>query len=279
MAATTQRRRVKLADVVPFSLLPLLDDAARVVGRVDPPVVNEIAVECLPNGEIVLGWWRTRQLLAQGIKTVDIIVRADLADVPMDIIGLHALQGVVTETGADDAVRAALFNTWERWRKSLPRRGRRVARRVKSEGRRVAPRVILDEAILEVLGVSRRTLLRHRATLNLAPAEKEFLASLRLANGVVERIGRLPTATRKMLLAELRGSDDVHGVLAVHFPQLNDRRHRNPANARASFIRGLQRGIDDLAGRVPSRPPSKEEGDTLRAAESLIGELLAGGPA
>lgn len=266
MADQNERRRMRLTDLKCFALLPLLDAAAQALGRVDPPVVNEVQIECLPTGELVCGHWRVRRLIAEGVKTAVCVVQHDLAKDPMDVVGLHALRAYTAEIGCDEPTRASLFHTWDLWRRKLPREDQPVAR----------PSGELDQEILAILGVSRRSLLRHRATLALKRDEMALLTQLRVPKWACERIARLSLPAREGIIAELCETANVSATLADRFPDARPTRHKTTANAMAAFVRALRHGLTDMAGRVGEVDRlSHEQQATLREAVAVIEQILA----
>lgn len=250
--------------VIVFPLLTLLVKAAGPRGRAATPGTARSHIECLPTGELVVGHGLLVALRERGVDAVNMVVREDLGRLPLDVQGLHVLRNYLNEIGADEATRARLFRVWEKWRLSLKRKGPRVARRVE-----------LDEQIQAVLGVSRRTLLRHRVVESLAPSVKGTLSALKLPNWASERIARLRTPQQQCLLTELRDTDDVREVLTRHFPDRSSSRHKKASNALAAFVRALGHGRADLEGREQQIGRlSIDYAAELRAARALIDRLL-----
>jgi len=255
---------VRLDGLTVFPLLPLLSESAGPQGNVKMPgrTVNDI--DCLPSGEILGGYGHYCALRAQGASTAPVCMRPDLGALRRDILGLHVLRAYLAEIAADDAAPARLFRVWDRWRQTVPRTGRRVSRRRE-----------IDEAIQAVLGVSRRTLLRHRAAQSLAPAVKDRVAGLGLPNWALGRIARLRAAEQEGFLDELREAEDVRAVLARRFPDVGSGRHKKVGDALAAFARGAAVGIADLAGREDEAARlSARHAAVLREARDLIGVLL-----
>ena len=265
----TSTRRVRLDGLTVFPLLPLLSESAGPQGNVEMPGRTENGIDCLPSGEVVGGYSHYRALRAQGASTAPVCMRPDLDALRRDVLGLHVLRAYLAEMAADDAARAQLFRVWDEWRRTVPRTGRRVTRRLE-----------IDAAIQAVLGVSRRTLLRHRTVQSLAPAVKDRLAGLALPNWALERITRLRVPEREKLLTELRDADDVREALKRQFPDVASKRHKKAGDALAAFARGLKAGLADLAGREGDAVPlAGRHAPTLREARTLIDRLLGDTPA
>ena len=264
---SAQRRRLAPAALYPHPLFPRLAEA---VGPACDLNAEAAEIECLPSGEILGGHSRWFTLIKEKVNSTTVRMRNELVGRSPGILGLHVLRNYLREIAADDVTRVSLFSVWDRWRRSLPATERSGARRRETDG-----------AIRELLGVSRRTLLRQRAVQTLAPDIVDDLAALKLSRGALERIACLGASRREKILAELRVVTDPRSVLATYFPNFRTQRHKKTEAALAAFARELEAGIKDLHEREHMAAQfAGPHATTLRNARRLIDILLgdAGAP-
>ena len=92
---------------------------------------------------------------------------------------------------------------------------------------------------------------------------------------VAEKVADFDAKTQKSVAGRIRSGEDPKAVLAEHLPR-SDGRHQKVGNAVANFMRGLERGLADLDGRLEKVGPAHVTGHsaTLREAQRVIEGLL-----
>jgi ParB/RepB/Spo0J family partition protein len=222
----------------------------------------------LPAHCMLDGHRRARAMKAAGKTHAFVEVRDDLKD-------------------ADAATVEAEFLKYNFLRRQLhPLDLARIARRMfELERNRTASslsywdRTELRERLGKILGMSGRNLTRYERVLETPKAIQDAVRDGRLKLVPASRVAALPADRQQALAEQITGVADarrVNEIVAAALGSPGDgQRHVTVANAAASFVRQLERGLADLADRVDQVKPGHVGRDaaTLKRAELLITAL------
>jgi hypothetical protein len=152
----------------------------------------------------------------------------------------------------------------------------RCSQRLKELGRRGGlcqqEKAELRDRIGMKLGMSGRNLDRYLRVLQGTPQEaQDAVSSGALAVTVAERVAGLKKATREQVAEEIRAGQDPAEAVRRHAPK-GTGRHKKARHAIDAFLLALERGVNDLQGRVDSIGIrlSAREAATLHGAEAII---------
>jgi ParB family transcriptional regulator, chromosome partitioning protein len=225
-------------------------------------------VEALPNGTTIAGHKRTAAAKRLGWTEITVWVREDLANDPA-------------------AAEKRLIQDNLNRRQLGPLALARCYKRLKELDNRhtgvlsACARHDLRDQIGKRLGVSGRTLDRYLRVLDGTPAEVQAAVEAgALPVTLAEQVADLGKELRAEVAEEIREGGDP-GKVVRRFLKKKDNRHKLPRDAKAAFIKSLQRGLADLDGRVEQVCwITPEEQETLRQGQELVKQLRtrAGSP-
>ena len=218
----------------------------------------------LADGTILKGHQRVRALIRIGKTVCDVLIRYDLV-------------------GADDVVIEREFLEDNQHRRQLtPLAKARVAVRLleikdgKSQGSLLRrPNEETRDRVGKVIGMSGRNLSRYLLVL-AAPREiqRAFEAN-QLSLVTAGKVALLSSKVQQQIAKRIGEGESAKHVVAAYLPQ-PVARHVKPRDALNAFVKGLCRGVNDLAERVDEIPAQAvvAKAKDLREARKLIRALL-----
>jgi ParB family chromosome partitioning protein len=219
-------------------------------------------VEVLPDGTIVCGHKRVQAARMLGWPRISVWIRADLDAAGPAAVETRFLQDNVTRHQLSPLQLARCYQ-----------RLRELAKGVGRDGLADHDREDLRDVVGRKLKQSGRNLDRYLRVLK-APLEiQRAVAGGLLPVTVAERVAGLPRARREQVAREIAGGEDPREVVRRHVREM-DRRRKGPAGALKDFVRCLERGVADLAGRVRDvGSMTRGQREALDAAQALIRDL------
>ena len=131
----------------------------------------------------------------------------------------------------------------------------------------------------KAMGMSGRNLDRYFNVLRAPQAVQDAVDRGRLPLVLGSRVAGLPADTQQQIARQINSMTDPRAIARIvreHLGASHDQRHHKPNDALASFVRQLDRGVQDLDGRLNEVSPLavRASSNTLRSARAVIACLL-----
>jgi hypothetical protein len=192
----------------------------------------------LPDGTVLAGLRWVLAAKEAGRKKVRVVVRGDPADLDQASIGLYVVALHVHDFRLDWLDLGGCFRAWVRWKKTL---------RSTPHGRALAAKH--NELIRQLFDISRRELERCACVLDAPLTIQDSFRSGNLPLTTAIRILGRPGYGQRAIAAAIEQGACPSAASARYLPK-KDRRHKKAYKAVEAGVRGLERFIEDLEGRI-----------------------------
>jgi ParB-like chromosome segregation protein Spo0J len=223
----------------------------------------------LPPSTILDGHRRARLMLANGQTKAMVQIRHDLKDADAATVEAEFLKYNFTRRQLHPLDRARIAQ-----RLFLLERRRKTVRSLSS-----TEMPAMRDRVGQALGMSGRNLDRYLRVLETPLPVQNAVRDRRMKLILGAKIALLPRTEQEEIASEIASITDpkqITEIVSRYLKLPDDRRHRKANDAAHSIAVALERGIEDLDGRVDQVGTSviREKLDTFRKAYSVIAQLL-----